>query len=144
MGAHRHEVVRTVNQVYVIMVKAVIAAKSQPNLYVYPRIVRNSSHEMKVDTYQNTTNHRNFQRSRNDPENNSLQQKGDTSTSPLCQLTHNQHKKHVRTWCPDQSPASSPPSAWTGGTADQDSTGARMSPWRLSEWQPGRLSRISR
>ena len=72
-GAHRHEVVRTVNQVYVIMVKAVMAAKSQPNLYVYPRIVRTSLHEMKMDSYQNTTNHRNLQRSWNDPEYNSLQ-----------------------------------------------------------------------
>ena len=102
---------------------AVVAAKSQPDLYVYPRLVRTSSHEIKPDTNQNATNHRNLQWRRNDPENGSLQQKGDSSTPPLCWLIQNQHKKYVRSWCPDQSPVSSPPFVRTGGTADQDSTG---------------------
>ena len=107
-GTHCHEVVRTVNQVYVIMVKAVIAAKSQPNLYVYPRLIRSSSHEMKMNTYQNTKNHRNLQCSRNDPENNSLQQKGDTSTSPLCRLIHNQHKNTYVLGTPINHPCQAP------------------------------------
>lgn len=59
------------NHVYRAMVIAVIAAKSQPNLYVWECIVIKGQVMAlaRVITYQDSTNHRDFQSGRYDTEN---------------------------------------------------------------------------
>jgi hypothetical protein len=50
VGTDLQEVVRTVNQVYAARVVAVIAAKSQPNLYVYEAIYDDADGEETTHT----------------------------------------------------------------------------------------------
>ena len=75
MTTNLHDVVFTVNHVYVAIVSAVIAAKSQPNLYVCKPLSKSTTGKTPFNAYQYTTNEGNFEGSGCDTKYNGLNEK---------------------------------------------------------------------